>query len=150
MTFMNNRQAVGFSWIGITMALAITISGCAAPPAVQETEEPVDYVWPAPPDPPRIRYIESLSSLEQDEEHTLEARDSRRRQRNTDRVERPGVHRRGGQDGSRCGESSQSRCDRMRRFALRSPMSLTALMGMPLRYARLRPCAGESFEVTGP
>lgn len=45
----------------VSMALAVLLlSGCAAPP-VQWLQPGPELVWPAPPDPPRIRFLRSLA-----------------------------------------------------------------------------------------
>lgn len=44
----------------LLVALATTLLGCAAPP-VQWRQPGVELAWPAPPDPPRIRYLRSLA-----------------------------------------------------------------------------------------
>ena len=50
---------------------ALLVSGCATQPAaVKEEKVPPQTDWPLPPDPPRIRYMGELSTLELPDDET--------------------------------------------------------------------------------
>ncbi|OGQ80531.1 MAG: hypothetical protein A3F90_16715 [Deltaproteobacteria bacterium RIFCSPLOWO2_12_FULL_60_19] len=47
--------------IGLCYTVVVLLAGCAP----QAVEKPVDMVWPNPPETPRIRYIRSLSQVDE-------------------------------------------------------------------------------------
>ncbi|MDH3476566.1 MAG: 6-bladed beta-propeller [Rhodospirillales bacterium] len=51
-------------WLGVLAlsGLALALAACAAPQKAEAPEEPIEFVWPMPPDKPRIKFIRSLST----------------------------------------------------------------------------------------
>lgn len=48
-------------WWGFILAGMLLVSGCAGGKPIVWQEPGIDLVWPAPPEPPRIRYLRSLT-----------------------------------------------------------------------------------------